>query len=54
MNDLVVVALSDELHLTNSALGILKIILFYASDYLFKCMIHDSDHKVTLLLLESC
>ena len=52
MHHFVVVALSKELHLRDSPLRVLKVVLFDASDHLFKRVVHHSHDKVALILLE--
>ena len=53
MDNLIVVALCDKLHLANSALSILEIVLFDSPDHLLKRVVHDCDHKVAIPLLQS-
>ena len=52
MDDLIIVALSQEFHLRHSALCIFKIVFFDPSDHLLECMVHDSYNEISLFFFE--
>jgi hypothetical protein len=55
VNYLVIKTFSEELHDTDSALGIFEIILFHTSKDLLKDVIKHKDHEVTMFMLfQSC
>ena len=51
MNYLVVETFSEELHDTDSALGIFEIILFHATKDLLEDVIKHKDHEVSMFIL---